>query len=136
MGIEPFLIASTINVAIGQRLVRKLCKDCVKKNPISTIEKATLKSFVSPKELTKMRFSYEPQGCKTCNQTGYVGRVGIYEVLEMSENVKHLIMKRENSAQIQKVALAEGMTTMIADGIKKAAIGITSFAEVIRVIHE
>ena len=136
MGVEPFLIASTINMAIGQRLVRRLCKDCREKKKLSHIERESLSNFVSPKELKAILFSYIPHGCPTCSSTGYIGRLGIYEVLEMSETIKRLIMKRENAVEIQNVALKEGMTTMISDGISKAAAGLTSLAEVVRVIQE
>ena len=136
MGIEPFLIASTINLAIGQRLVRRLCKECAQKKKMSDIERESLSNFVSEKEMNEIVFSYLPQGCSSCSQTGYVGRLGIYEVLEMSETVKRLIMKRENATEIQKVAIEEGMTTMVSDGLGKAAAGLTSLAEVVRVIQE
>lgn len=136
MGIEPFLIASTVNIAIGQRLVRRLCQDCVKKRPVTSAEKMSLSGIITKKELALLKYSYEPGGCEKCGDTGFLGRVGIYEVLEMSEKIKQLVMQRQNSAQIQQAAIAEGMTTMISDGIKKAAAGLTSIAEVVRVIHE
>lgn len=136
MGIEPFLIASTINVAIGQRLVRRLCQDCAKKRSISDIEKESLSEFITKEDLAVIEYSYEPQGCANCGQTGFKGRIGIYEVLEITDNIKRLIMQRQNSTEIQQVAIEEGMTTMITDGILKASKGLTSIAEILRVIHE
>jgi type II secretory ATPase GspE/PulE/Tfp pilus assembly ATPase PilB-like protein len=136
MGIEPFLIASTVNLAIGQRLVRRLCHECAVKKPISDIERETLSHFISKEELAKITNSYVPQGCPACSQSGYVGRVGIYEVMELSEQIKRLIMKRENASEIQKVAVEEGMTLMISDGLMKASKGLTSLSEVVRIIQE
>ena len=137
MGIEPFLIASTVNVAIGQRLIRKLCPSCAKKRALTKIERDSLASSVSKQILDKYGATFsEPVGCAKCNNAGYAGRVGIYEVLEMSEKVRHMIMQRENADMIRKAAAEDGMTTMLEDGLRKASEGLTSIAEVLRVIHE
>lgn len=136
MGIEPFLIASTVNVAIGQRLIRKVCKKCATTRKLTDLERASLAPLVPPKLLASFKEFAEPVGCAVCNKTGYVGRVGIYEVLEVTENIRHMIMRRENADEIRKAAVQEGMTTMLLDGLQKAAAGETSIAEVLRVIHE
>ncbi len=136
MGIEPFLIASTVNIAIGQRLIRKICPDCATTRKLTPLEKQSLAGLVPGQILSKFDKFAEPRGCKRCNNSGYIGRIGIYEVLEMTERIRHMIMQRENSEKLQKAAIEEGMTTMLVDGLTKAAIGQTSIAEVLRVIHE
>ncbi len=136
MGIEPFLIASTVNIAIGQRLVRKLCTTCATHRKMTKEERESLTTFIPADVLDEYDTFYEPVGCEACNRTGYYGRIGIYEVLEISEEIRRLIMKQENADTIRKQAVSEGMTTMIVDGIKKASSGITSIAEILRVIHE
>lgn len=136
MAIEPFLIASTVNVVIGQRLVRKLCQDCRAKYTLSPDERKALSGAV-PEELLKQHTQYwKSQGCDKCNDNGYRGRIGIYEVLEMTEAIRKLVMRQANADEIRTAARAEGMTTMLEDGFKKAAEGITSIAEILRVIHE
>lgn len=135
MGIEPFLIASTVNVAIGQRLVRKLCEKCATRRKLTTIEQESLRRFLPQGFLSQFKEFSESAGCEACNSSGYAGRVGIYEVLEMSESIRHMIMQRETADTIQKTAESEGMTTMLIDGMRKAASGVTSVAEVLRVIH-
>ncbi len=134
MGIEPFLIASTINVAIGQRLVRRLCT-CAKKRSLTIVEREALKKFAAHGFLAKHKTFAEPKGCAKCNRSGYHGRIGIYEVLEMTEKIRGLVVRQATADDIRKAAISEGMTTMLRDGLSKAASGITSIAEVLRVIH-
>ncbi|MBU1167647.1 GspE/PulE family protein, partial [Patescibacteria group bacterium] len=141
MGVEPFLSASTVNVAVAQRLVRKICTKCrasvelpVKKvNEIklqfSKEAQKKLLEYIRDGRLTV----YKGKGCKTCHNTGYTGRAGIFEVLEITEEVKSLIMQRANAAKIQKQAVKEGMTTMVEDGLRKVAEGRTTIDEVLRV---
>ena len=135
MGIEPFLIASTVNVAIGQRLIRKICSNCQVKKVLNDIEYESLKEVIRPELLGNHREFFEGKGCNIC-EDGYEGRVGIYEVLEMTETLRELIMKRANSSVIAETAIKEGMTTMMEDGFKKALAGITTIEEVLRIIHE
>jgi type IV pilus assembly protein PilB len=135
MGIEPFLIASTVNIAVGQRLVRKLCKKCATTRKLTSVEQQSLRGLIPSGAFTRLKEFAEPKGCATCDKTGFSGRIGIYEVLEMSERIRHMIMQRENAEQIRKAAAEEGMTSMLLDGLKKAAAGITSLSEVLRVIH-
>jgi type IV pilus assembly protein PilB len=141
MGIEPFLVASTVNIAIGQRLVRKICSRCIESYQV---EKKELAAKFSPKLIERV-FSgqrkikirlYRGKGCKLCSQTGYLGRVGIFEVLEMSEKIKKLIMKRASTDEIRAQALKEGLTEMIDDGLIKALAGITTLDEILRVTRE
>lgn len=135
MGIEPFLIASTVNIAIGQRLVRKLCPDCKVQVPLTKEEKASLKNDVRPEVLDKVNKVWRAEGCEKCNHTGYIKRVGIYEVLEVSEQVRQLIMRRASADEIRTAAIKGGMTTMLEDGFAKVADGTTSLAELLRVVH-
>lgn len=135
MGIEPFLIASTVNVAIGQRLVRRLCDKCATTRKLTAIEQESLRQLVPSNFLGDLKEFAEPKGCRACSNAGYVGRVGIYEVLEMTERLRHMIMKRENADEIRKAAVEEGMSTMLMDGLRKAGGGLTSIEEVLRVIH-
>ena len=134
MGIEPFLIASTVNVAVGQRLVRRLCPNCAIRKRLDKDDREALSATLPKEALAKFDDFGFPKGCDECNQTGYSKRIGIYEVLEMSESVRKLIMRRANSEDIRQAAMEEGMVTMLEDGIAKAGAGITSIGEILRVI--
>ena len=136
MKVEPFLVASTVNVIIAQRLVRKICEMC-KTSVTTTIEELS-KNF--SQEIIKKHFGtnqevriYKGQGCRLCHMTGYQGRVGVFEVLEVSKNIKKLITAKQDSEVIIKEAIAEGMTTMLDDGIDKVLKGVTTLEEVFRV---
>ena len=139
MKIEPFLVASTINIIIAQRLVRKICEKC-KISSITTFE-AMVKLF--PTDLVRKHFSntkelrvFTGKGCDVCHLTGYVGRVGIFEVLDLSEEIKKLIVQKADSNVITKKAVEEGMTTMMDDGMNKIQLGITTIEEVMRATTE
>lgn len=134
MGVESFLIASTVNIAIGQRLVRRLCPKCRIMKPLNEDDLLALSSTM-PKEVLQQYPEFgSPVGCKECNQTGYTKRLGIYEILELSDSVRKLVMHRANADEIRQAARSEGMVTMLEDGIQKAAAGTTSIAEILRVI--
>ena len=136
MKIEPFLISSTINVVVGQRLVRKICLAC-KKTKILT--KETLKELTDtlPEvSLENDRVYKYGKGCAVCDQSGYKGRIGIYEVMEIDDVVRSAIMQRTDASEIRKIAIKQGMTTMIEDGYQKVVAGITTLEEILRVIHE
>ena len=152
MKIEPFLIATTTNVIIAQRLVRKICKNCIvsynltkdiikdleKQFNVDELKKVLIKQgAVKGKEdsLSSMLF-YKGKGCKQCSKTGYKGRIGIYEVIEISENISQLILKKASADEINKAAKAEGMITISQDGFIKAKQGITTIEEIIRVTQE
>jgi len=149
MKVEPFLLSSTLNIVIAQRLVRRLCEEkekyFLKQENLKTLNKycdlkkieKTLKKekiLTGKKTLKDIPF-YRPKPSKEC-QEGYKGRIGIYEVLRVSEAIKELIQKGASSDQIQQQAQKEGMELMIEDGFVKAAQGITSIEEVLRVIIE
>jgi len=136
MKVEPFLVASTVNVIVAQRLVRKICDSC--KTEIS-IKKAEIIKHLPEDLVTKYLGGEEDikvhtgKGCKVCHNTGYLGRIGVFEVLEMTANIKKLITEKQDSDVIDRKAKEEGMTTMLMDGLDKIAKGITSIEEVLRV---
>lgn len=136
MGIEPFLVASTVNVIIAQRLVRKICEACKATRQIT--EEELTKSL--DKELVKKHFQnrqnitiYQGNGCIICHSTGYAGRIGVFEVLEVTRTIRELIVKRSDSDVIADKAITEGMTTMLDDGLDKVIKGLTTIEEVLRV---
>jgi len=144
MGVEPFLLASSINTIIAQRLARRICPHCkteikVPKEIISEINDV-IKNL--PKDLqTQMAKGdsinvYKGMGCEFCNQTGYKGRVGIFEVLPVEGGTEELIIKKCPAGDIEKAAVAAGMTTMKQDGVLKAINGLTTLEEVWRVTLE
>lgn len=138
MDVEPFLLASTVNVAIGQRLVRIICKRCkesyiLKGVKLDAIKKELdIEGLLKKKDISQLKL-FRGKGCKYCNNSGYSGRIGIFEVLEITETIKAMIMNRKNSDEIKEQAIKEGMTTMIGDGLKKALAGITTVEEILRV---
>jgi len=149
MKTEPFLLSSTLEIVLAQRLVRKLCKEKIK----YTLKESEIKNLgkycdlerilkilkeekiVKPKDTFKDIEFYRPKSSKECPE-GYSGRLGIFEVLDVTETIKELIVKRATGDQIQAQAQKEGMRTMIEDGFIKAVQGLTSIEEVLRVIIE
>ncbi|MFA6183865.1 MAG: ATPase, T2SS/T4P/T4SS family [Parcubacteria group bacterium] len=155
MGAEPFLVASTTNVVIAQRLVRKLCNECkteynLEKKEVETLEKNFdtkkmlemlskvdhLKDKVDAKKGWEAIKFYKPKGCKRCNDEGYKGRMGIYEVLEINSEIEKLITQAASAETIEKKASEMGVLTMIEDGFIRAAEGTTSIEEILRVTKE
>jgi len=137
MQVEPFLVASTVNIIIGQRLVRKICESCKVETSIKRMEvlknipeEIILKHFFNQKEDLNV---FQGKGCKMCHHTGYAGRIGIFEVIGVSEKIRRLITEKSNSDVISRQAISEGMTTMLDDGLDKVAKGLTTAEEVIRV---
>jgi type IV pilus assembly protein PilB len=139
MDVEPFLIASTVNVVIAQRLVRTICEECKDERNLSETEIKSLERFIPEeifKELSQRRKIYYGKGCSVCNHTGYLGRIGIFEVLNVTSNIREAIIERKHSSEIKEIAKKEGMTTMIEDGFQKVLKGLTTIEEVLRVIYE
>ena len=130
MGIEPFLIASAIECVIAQRLVRRLCDDCKREAEVSAEELQRSGLDGESGRLT----AYEPVGCVRCNGSGFRGRVGVYEVLDITDSIRSLILTRASGAEIGAAAVAEGMRRMPTDGLEKVRAGVTSIAEVLRVL--
>jgi type IV pilus assembly protein PilB len=136
MEIEPFLVASTVNIVIGQRLVRQICHKCKKSYTLTSSE---LSKNLSP-EVIKRHFKndktitfYKGDGCKSCHFTGYSGRIGIFEVMEISRSIRDLISKRSDSSIIAAQAIKEGMSTMMDDGLSKCKLGLTTLEEILSV---
>ncbi len=139
MGVEPFLVASSVICALAQRLVRRLCKDC--KVPFQPTDEDIGEIGLDRETLMKYTTGgtiYHPRegGCEECNHVGYSGRTGIYELLELNEEIKQLIIKNTDSGTIKKAAQRNGMFTLQDDGALKVMRGVTSISEVIRVTSE
>jgi len=136
MGVQPFLVASTVNIAVGQRLVRKICEFCKAERVLTDAEVVSLAEIFPKDTLLKTKKFFKGEGCDKCSGTGYEGRVGIREVLEVTNDIRQLILRRASSQEIAEAAVKAGMTTMLMDGIQKAAKGMTTIEEVLRIIHE
>lgn len=152
MGAEPFLLATTLNIAIGQRLVRKVCVNCqaeklLNKNEIQELgKKVDLKKLLeimirervvpaTVKSWEEIKF-YQGKGCSRCSDTGFKGRMGIYEVIEIDDDIRSLISQRKESTAIEETAANKGVITMLQDGFIKAVQGSTTIEEVLRVTQE
>jgi type II secretory ATPase GspE/PulE/Tfp pilus assembly ATPase PilB-like protein len=151
MGIPAFLVASTCNLIVAQRLVRKICQDCIEsytltKAEIDKLEKeikfSTIISslekqgLITQKQSTSSLLFYRGKGCKKCGQSGYKGRLGLYEVLEVDSNISDLILKGAAAKDITASAKERGMITIMEDGFIKAKSGITTIEEVLRVTKD
>lgn len=134
MGVPPFLVASTLNVVIAQRLVRMACSNCRKKRALSLAELKSLGS-IADKLPTDKVYTVGP-GCDECGGTGYKSRIGVHEVLEVNDDIRALIVGRADSSQIKQMAIKNGMVAMIEDGLQKAVNGITTIEEVVRMVYE
>lgn len=130
MGIEPFLISSTVTAVLAQRLVRKLCQAC--KNEY-TPEVDLLRSLGISKEKASQITFYEAKGCAKCMDSGYSGRLPIFEIMSMTPGVAHLVIQKSDALDIQKQAEADGMTTLLQDGVAKIEAGLTTIEEVLSV---
>jgi len=134
MGVEDFLLASTLNVVIAQRLVRKICNSCISKyTPDEVVRKKLSKNLGV--DLKDQRF-YKGKGCDECNQKGYTGRIGIFEILDVGEKIRTLVTQRATSDAIQNQAVSDGMIIMLQDGLDKVSSGLTTIEEVLRVVRE
>lgn len=136
MGVEEYLIASTVSLIIGQRLVRKICNNCKEEYRIESSEKLFFKNEKIENQLKIQKYLYRGIGCKKCKRTGYCGRVSINEVLIVEETIKEAILKKSGNKELKELAEKQGMTTMLIDGMNKAFLGITTIEEVMRVINE
>jgi len=130
LGIEPYLVASSVSAVVAQRLVRKVCTQCRFSLPVSDDDSGQLGL---DHERLRGRLLYRGRGCDACRQTGYFGRIGIFEVLCVSDAIRELVQSRANASQIRSVAMKEGMTLLCDDGLQKALAGTTTFEEVLRV---
>jgi type IV pilus assembly protein PilB len=129
MGIEPFLVATSVHLICAQRLIRKICKDCKEelKTPIQTL----INAGFTPEESKSIQ-TFKGQGCKTCSTTGYKGRVGLYEVMEISEDIQELILVGASAREIRRKAMEQGMLSLRQSGLMKIKDGRTTLEEVLR----
>jgi len=134
MGVEPFLVTSTIEGVMAQRLVRRLCDEC--REPYVPKRKDVPEDFPLGDVMEKGLRVYRPRGCRKCRGTGYRGRIGLYELLVADDNIRALANERETSNVVKRAAVQAGMKTLRLDGWDKTLAGITSVEEVLRVTKE
>jgi type IV pilus assembly protein PilB len=131
MGIEPFLVGTGVNLIQAQRLVRRLCPQCKADAAAGIHSRSLLEAGFERDELPSLRV-FRAKGCRACNGTGYKGRVGLYEVMEMTESIRDLVMVGATAVEIKRKALEEGMLTLRMSGLEKVRQGVTSLEEVLR----
>jgi len=129
MGIEPFLVATSVNLICAQRLVRRICQNC--KEALDVPVQALLDAGYSEEESATTKI-YVGKGCGTCNKSGYKGRVGLYEVMEINDELRELILVGASALELKKKAIDQGMLTLRRSGLTKAAMGLTTIEEVVR----
>jgi type II secretory ATPase GspE/PulE/Tfp pilus assembly ATPase PilB-like protein len=142
LGVRPVILAPALAVVIAQRLVRKLCQKCKKEIKLEPSLSKRVEQILgsTPKtsgvEIPKELKFYQGPGCAACNNIGYQGRLGVFEVFVVDDKMEQLVYKEASTVEIRKVAIEQGMITMIQDGLLKALEGITDVAEVLRVTEE
>jgi len=129
MGIEPFLVATSVNLICAQRLVRRICSNC--KEELEVPEQALIDAGYAPEEAKKTKI-YHGKGCSTCNKGGYKGRTGLYEVMEINDELRELILVGASALELKKKAIEQGMITLRRSGLIKVAAGQTTMEEVLR----
>ena len=129
MGIEPFLVATSVNLIQAQRLIRRICKDCKVEQP--TPPEAMMEVGFTSEESTKLK-TYKGKGCSTCNNTGYKGRIGLYEVMEVTDEIRELILIGASALELRKKAIDDGMISLRESGLHKIRSGVTTIEEVVR----
>jgi general secretion pathway protein E len=132
LGVEGYLLRSTLRAVVAQRLVRQLCDRCKTPKPLTDAEMA------EDPRLTELGFHagetlHAPCGCERCGGTGYRGRLGVFEVLELTDQIRALIGEKTDGHKIDQVAIRSGMMTMVGDGVAKCRAGLTSPSELLRV---
>lgn len=142
MGGEPFLLASVLNCVVGQRIARKICTFCKKNIDVPTAQAQDIRQVLGkllpndPKTASGNLTLFQGAGCAECNNTGYQGRIGVFEVLPVTPVISRMILERASDSEIEKKAIEEGMITMKQDGYLKAIEGVTSLEEVLRVAQD
>jgi type IV pilus assembly protein PilB len=129
MGIEPFLVASSLNLVCAQRLVRRICTNCRVEEPVAP---RALEQMGYTAEDAKTVKPFKGAGCENCNKTGYKGRVGLYEVMEITDELRELILVGASSLELRRKAVEEGMITLRGSGLRKVKLGVTTLEEVLR----
>lgn len=135
LGIEPFRVSSTVNVVVAQRLVRSICENCKVSYEITLSQlKKELLNTTNLKTSDKNLRVYKGKGCKLCGNSGYSGRIGVFEVLQITDEIRELINNKADASTIKQMAKKQGMTTMFEDGVKKVLSGKTTTEELLRVV--
>ena len=132
MGVEPYLVASALDCIVAQRLARQLCDRC--KQAYKPTEAELQTAGFSDEEVVSIRELYRPEGCPHCGKTGYRGRLGLYEVMPVSEEIERLAAERRSSEEIRRLAMEQGMIPLREDGLSKVRQGVTSLEEIFRVV--
>ncbi len=132
MQVETFLVGSAIDCVVAQRLARQLCEKC--KQAYAPEESELIEAGFPESRIPDLGVFFRPSGCQSCSNTGYRGRVGLYEVMPMTEEIEHLTVERASSETVKRVAIEQGMYTLRDDGLHKAASGLTSIEEIARVV--
>ncbi len=141
MGIETFLLASTVNIVVAQRLVRTICEECKEKYEAPVVVVEDIKKVLGPLYPPKFERDgklclHRGKGCRECGKTGFMGRTGIFEALSMSDRIQRLVLEHQPTGELHKVAVEEGMVTLKQDGYLKALEGLTTIEEVLRVARD
>jgi type IV pilus assembly protein PilB len=129
MGIEPFLVATSVHMIVAQRLIRRICKDC--SEPFEVPVQTLIEEGFSPEEAKTIK-PHKGKGCGTCNNTGYKGRAGLYEVMEVDDEIRELVLVGASAVELKKKAIERGMITLRKSGLIKVAAGMTTLEEVAR----
>jgi type IV pilus assembly protein PilB len=130
MGVEPFLITASVNLVLAQRLARKVCVDC--KQPFRAERGALEDCGFTPEQIAKAKLM-KGGGCRTCNGSGYKGRVALYEVMRFADNLKEMVLQGASTAELKAAAIKHGMLTLRMSGIQKVLDGVTTIEEIMRV---
>ena len=131
MGVEPFLLTSSINIIVAQRLVRRICTQC--KTPVEVGPEVLINIGVDPGEAANGFPAFRGQGCADCNQTGYRGRIAIYEVMALHETLKDMILRGVTAVDLKREAVKLGMSTLRMSAVRKVREGLTTIEETVRV---
>jgi type IV pilus assembly protein PilB len=129
MGIESFLVANSLNLVCAQRLVRRVCEKC--KTKVEIPHHALIEAGYTEEEAAKVK-TYKGRGCERCNGIGYKGRVGLFEVMDMTDRLREMVASAVTASELRRIAIEEGMVTLRRSGLMKVADGVTTFEEVVR----
>jgi type IV pilus assembly protein PilB len=129
MGIEPYLVATSVHLICAQRLVRRLCKEC--KDQVPMPRQALADIGYGPEDAGTVQV-FKGRGCPTCNNTGYKGRVGLYEVMEITDAMREMVLTGASAIELKNKAIEEGMITLRGSGLRKLKAGLTTVEEVVR----
>src|SRR3990172_5415205 len=131
MGIEPFLVASSVNCIVAQRLTRRICEECKETDPEVSVDQL-IEAGVSPRAARQV-VPVKGRGCRTCSETGFKGRFDVYEVMELKEELKEFVLNGASALELKREAIRLGMQTLRESALRKLAEGITTLGEVFRV---